>query len=398
MTEQPFLASHRISFTDEQQAYILEETQKILASGQVVLGKYTAEFEKEYAEACGREHGVAVASDTAAFELQLRIIAGEGGDLKGKYVLFPALAFPSILQSIVNAGGQPWYFDGAWDGHLFARLEQVQEAVAECKKATGQVPVAIILMHTGGLIARDSKEITEWCEAQGIEVLEDAAHSYGAVLDGAPAGSFGLASAFSLYATKPMHACEGGVIVTDDENFANECKIYRNYGRTQDFGRSIIIRHGYSWRMTEIQAVIGLANLRGIEPNIARRREIMQHYDDALSATGGVWQDVPKLAQSDGMEPNGYRYIRILPEGWDHAKRLEFKNRVKAEHGIDLPGEVYELPCHKQPIWSEYKDLSMPMAEDFCNRHFALPVYQTLTGDDLVRIVEATTKVLTDMV
>lgn len=397
MTDQ-FLPSHRISFTDEQKSYILEETGKILDTGQVVLGKYTAEFEHEYAEACGRRYGVAVASDTAAFELQLRIIAGPNGDLKGRHVLFPALAFPSILESIVKAGGKPWFFDGGWDGHLFARVDEVKEAAAECKKTTGKLPIAIILMHTGGLIARDSKEITEWCEANGIEVLEDAAHSYGATLDGAPAGSFGLASAFSLYATKPMHACEGGVIVTNDQQFAEECKLYRNYGRQQDFGRSIIVRHGYSWRMTEIQAVIGLANLRGIAPNIARRREIMAEYDDMLAAVGGVWDDVPKLAQSEGMEPNGYRYIRILPQGWDHAKRLAFKARLKEEHQIDLPGEVYELPCHKQPIWQQYSHLNMPMAEDFCNRHFALPVYQTLTDDDLGRVVEATTKVLTDMI
>lgn len=398
MSDQQFLASHRISFTEEQKNEILSKTAEILETGQVVLGKHTAEFENAYAEQCNRRYGVAVASDTAAFELQLRIISGPEGDLKGRHVLFPALAFPSILQSIVNAGGQPWYFDGAWDGHLFARLDEVQEAAAACKKETGKLPVAIILMHTGGLIARDSKEITQWCQAQGIHVLEDAAHSYGAVLDGAPAGSFGLASAFSLYATKPMHACEGGMIVTDDYQFAEECKLYRNYGRQQDFGRSIIVRHGYSWRMTEIQAVVGLANLKGIEPNIATRRQIMDEYDEQITAVGGVWDDVPKLVQSDGMEPNGYRYIRILPEGWDHAKRLELKRKLKEEHQIDLPGEVYELPCHKQPIWSQYKNLSMPMAEDFCNRHFALPVYQTLTKDDVERVVQSVTKVLADMV
>lgn len=388
-----FIASHRISFTPAQKAEILAKTEQILDSGNVILGAHTVAFEEAYAKACNRRYAVATGSDTASFEMQLKIIAGDSGNLNGAHVLFPALAFPSILESIVNAGGKPWFFDGDWDGHLFGRLATVQKAARESREATGYWPKAIILMHTGGLIARDSKEITEWCESEGIEVLEDAAHSFGATLNGAPAGSFGLSSAFSLYATKPMHACEGGVIVTDDEHVANEARIYRNYGRIQDFGRSIIVRHGYSWRMTEIQAVIGLSNLNAIEPNVTRRREIMAFYDQYLATdTTGVWDACKALELSEGMSPNGYRYIRLLPEGWDAAKRLELKKNIRDRHGIDLPGEVYELPCHKQPIWAEYADLHMPMAEDFCNRHFALPVYPDLTDADLVRICDAVTE------
>lgn len=383
-----FIASHRISFTDAQKKEILAGVEEILDSGNVVLGEKTKQFEQAYAEACGRRYGVAVGSDTAAFEMQLKILAGPSGNLGGKYVLFPALAFPSILESIVNAGGKPWFFDGDWDGHLFGRLATVSAAAESAKKQTGEYPVAIILMHTGGLIARDSAEITEWCEERNIAVLEDAAHSYGAKLDGRPAGSFGIASAFSLYATKPMHAMEGGVIVTDNEEYANEARIYRNYGRTQDFGRSVIVRHGYSWRMTEMQAVVGLSNLGQMDASVARRAELAAKYDELVE--DDRLDGITHVTQSEGMQPNGYRYLLLLPEGWDGERRLKLKQAIKENHGVDLPGEVYELPCHKQPIWQEqYGHLSMPMAEEFCNRHFALPLYQTLDESDLDRIVNA---------
>lgn len=384
------IASHKISFTEDQITDILSETEKILRSGQVVLGDKTREFEEEYAAACNRAYGVAVGSDTAAFEMQLKTLG-----VKDEYVLYPALAFPSILESVYNAGAKGWFFDADIDGHLFARLDKVIWSAQQCQAETGKWPKALILMHTGGLIARDSLAITEWCEKNGITVLEDAAHSFGAELNGKKAGEFGLSSAFSLYATKPMHSCEGGMIVTDDENLAEECKIYRNYGRTQDFGRSVIVRHGYSWRITEIQSVIGLSNLRNISPNIGRRRWIMEQYDGMrMSSESEVWDQVTALPVADTMYPNGYRYILLLPDGWTGDRRLQWKQELKANTGIDLPGEVYELPTHKQPIWEEFNDLSFPVAEDFCNRHFALPVYPDLKDGQLEEIFTAVTESL----
>jgi perosamine synthetase len=384
------IASHVIEFNEQQIGDILRETEQILRSGQVILGEKTREFEDAYAKKCGRLYGVAVGSDTAAFEMQLKTV-----DVRNEYVLFPALAFPSILESVVNAGGKPFFVDADLDAHLFASTEGVKRAAEACMTLTGKYPRALILMHTGGLIAKDAAEITDWCERAGIVVLEDAAHSFGAELYKRQAGSYGLSSAFSLYATKPMHACEGGMIVTDDPDLVEECRIYRNYGRTQDFGRSVIVRHGYSWRMTEIQAVIGLSNLTTIDDNIAARRGIMRHYDSLIEQTGGVWNDVPGLRLASGMEPNGYRYIRLLPKGWNGPKRQVWKHDLKEQYGIDLPGEVYELPTHKQPIWTEqYGHLMMPVAEDFCDRHFALPVYASLTGDQRRYIVSSVTESL----
>ena len=388
------IASHRITFTEEQIAEILCETDEILRSGQVILGKKTEKFEQEFAAACNRSFGVAVSSDTAAFEMQLKTVGVEG-----EYVLFPALAFPSILEAVVNAGGIPWFVDGAWDGHLFARLPQVKSAYYDCVEKTGKEPKALILMHTAGLIARDSHDIALWGAAHGMAVLEDAAHSLGDSLDGRPAGSYCVSSAFSLYATKPMHACEGGIIVTDDENIAKEAKLMRNYGRTHDFGRSVVVRHGNSWRITEIQSAIGLSNLKAIPASLKRRREIMAMYDELIPWEVDEWSQVNPLEKSDDMEPNGYRYVLVGPENWDHGVRLSFKEYLKSQFQIDLPGEVYELPTHKQPVWKDkYGHLSMPMAEDFCRRHYALPVYQSMTDEEVKYVVDAVTKGLFEFV
>jgi perosamine synthetase len=388
------IPSHRITFTDGQIADILRDTEEILRSGQVILGKKTQQFEQEFAAACDRRYGVAVSSDTAAFEMQLKTVGVEG-----EYVLFPALAFPSILEAVVNAGGIPWFVDGSWDGHLFARLHEIQDAVSECKDRTGKYPKALILMHTAGLIARDSAEIADWCAMEGIAVLEDAAHSFGATLNGRPAGSYGVSSAFSLYATKPMHACEGGIIVTDDPIIASEAKLMRNYGRTHDFGRSVVVRHGNSWRITEIQSAIGMSNLSVIGDSIARRREIMSMYDRLIPWDVDEWSQMKRLATAESMRPNGYRYVIVGPECWNHGLRQEFKEQLKKDTGIDLPGEVYELPTHEQPVWEDkYGELSMPMAESFCQRHFALPVYQSMTDEQVRYVVDSVTKGLFDYV
>ncbi len=383
------IPSHRIRFDDDEIDAILAETQEMLGYGQVILGDYTRQFEKRYAKACSRQHGVAVSSDTAAFEMQLKTI-----DVLDQYVLFPALAFPSILESVKNAGGEPWFIDARLYGHLFADAEMVEDAILKCQEATGQPPAALILMHTGGLIARWSQEIEEVCADYGVFVLEDAAHAFGAELDGNPAGNYGISSAFSLYATKPMHTCEGGMIVTNDGDLADECRVYRNYGRVAEFGRSVVTVHGYSWRITEFQAIVGLERLKRVPNEIKVRREIMADYDAALWEHS-VWDQCPPLPLSEGMQPNGYRYIRMLPETMGAHDRARMKQYLKDERGIDLPGEVYELPAHRQPVWTgQYGHLSMPVAEEFCRRHFALPVYPSLTSNEQEYVIESVTHVL----
>lgn len=382
--------SHVLSWTAEEKERILEAIGEVLETGHVVLGPWTERFEREYAAACGREYAVAMGSDTAAFETLLKII-----DVRGRAVLYPALGFASLLESVHNAGGYPVFVDANLSGHLFANADEVDRAIKTHRNRNrGQGPKALILMHTGGLLARDSAEIEKVCAVHDVTVFEDAAHCFGARLDGCPAGSYGVASAFSLYGTKPMHACEGGMIVTNDEGIAAEAKIYRNYGRIADFGRSVVVRHGYSWRMTEMQAIVGLVNLRGIGPNIERRRDVMAMYDQLIAADPEL-NRLKKLPLSAGMEPNGYRYILLLPESASVETKMEMKGLLREQHGVDLPGDVYELPATQQPVWEGlYSSQSMPVAEEFCRRHFSLPVYQTLTDGQIQHVVDSLASVV----
>lgn len=384
------IPSHKISFSQWQRDQMMRGFGDVIDSGQVILGDRTKEFEERFASYCNRKHGVAVSSDTAAFEIQLRIVG-----VQGLPVLFPALGFPSIIQSIHNAGGEPWFLDTALDGNLFCHVEEVERQILECERAIGEVPAALILMHTGGLLARDQWEIEELCAHYGIPLLEDAAHAFGATLNGEPAGKVGLASAFSLYATKPMHAVEGGMLVTDDDWFADEARTYRNYGRVSNFGRSVCTRNGSSWRITELQSVVGLAKLTEIDAEISTRRWIMQRYDEEQAQRGGVWEYLEPLPISNGLKPNGYRYIMMLPEGYDESDRQRLKANLWKRQGVDLPGEVYELPAQHQPVWSHiYGEVETPIATDFCSRHFSLPVYPDLDNDDLIFIMDAVTEEL----
>jgi dTDP-4-amino-4,6-dideoxygalactose transaminase len=219
------------------------------------------------------------------------------------------------------------------------------------------------------------------CDAAGVPLVEDAAHAHGCLLDGKAAGSFGKAAAFSFYPTKVMTSGEGGMIVTDDEAIYKEALIYRDQGK-EGFTTNFHVRPGYNWRMSEPHAIIGLAQLRRLNEFIERRAEIAAVYDAGLARLG---PRVAPVRPPAGSRCNYYKYIALLT-GIDRAT---LKKVLREEFDVGLSGEVYETPCHLQPVFAGVGRGVFPKAEDLCARHICLPVSAKMSADNARYVLEA---------
>jgi dTDP-4-amino-4,6-dideoxygalactose transaminase len=238
-----------------------------------------------------------------------------------------------------------------------------------------------VVVHIAGLVTPAIAELQRICDAYDIFLLEDAAHAHGAGRGGRPAGTFGRAAAFSFSPTKVMAGGEGGMVLTDDDSVAEAARIYRDQGRTG----SPATRHthlGYNWRMSEPHAAIALSQLERLDRFIAHRRHVAALYGEALAGSA-----VTPLAVPEGAEPNFHRYVVFLPEGVDRA---ELKRVLRDEHGVALPGEVYDRPLHRQPVFERYADPeALPGADHICARHICLPISAALRDDQVATVVDA---------
>ncbi len=365
----------KIYFPQEDKKGILGKIDEVLTTGQLTLGKYGKEFENKFAEYVGVKYAVAVNSGTSALEIPLRAF-----DVKGHSVIVPTNTFFATPASVMHAGGKVIFADAT--ENLCMDLDSVNESITKDTKG-------VIVVHIGGNIQQDMKGLEEICEDNHLFLLEDAAHAQGSTLDGKKAGSFGDAAAFSFYPTKVMTSGEGGMITTDDENIYKRALVFRDQGKAGFFG-NVHTELGYNWRMSEIHAVIGLSQFSRLEEFIADRRRAAEIYDRELRS----FKKIKSIKIPSSVKSNYYKYCALLDKGIDRAA---LKKELKEKHGVSLSGEVYELPCHLQPIFKEalgFKGGEFPVAEDMCRRHVCLPVFATMTEEQAKYVISSLKEVL----
>ncbi len=356
----------RIVFSESDKAEVAAAVTQILTSGALTLGPHTGHFEAEFAAAHAAPHGVAVSCGTAALEIILRCL-----DVAGTEVVVPTNTFAATAFAILRAGARPVFADvDASTAALSAAT--VEPWLTEATKA-------VVLVHIGGMISAGVHELRALCDARGVALVEDAAHAHGATLDGAYAGSFGVAGAYSFYPTKVMTSGEGGMILTADERIRDEARIYRDQGKAGFLG-NMHIKQGYAWRMSEVHALTGRVHLRRLPEFLATRARVAARYDAALDACA----DIDRIPPPPGARSNYYKYLAVPRPGMD---RNRLKKEMKERHGVWLTGEVYEVPLHQQPVFQAYACGALPVAEEFCARHVCLPVHSDMSDTEAEHVI-----------
>ncbi len=343
---------------------------EILRTGQLTLGKHTAAFEAEFAKRLGVPHAIAVNSGTSALEIMFRAL-----HIADQEVVIPTNTFAATAFAVVHSGNRPVLADIGDD--LCLSIEALESAAGPRTKA-------VVLVHIGGLVARDTLRIAEFCRERGIILFEDAAHAHGSSLDGQLAGTFGLGGGFSFYPTKVMTSGEGGMIVTRSPDLANTAKILRDQGKA-GFTTNLHVEMGYNWRLSEIHAALGLSQLRRLDGFIEHRRKIAHVYDASLMNFD--W--ITPLPVSGGVRSNYYKYIALLDSSVDRAT---LKGKLKGSLKVSLAGEVYDVPLHRQPIFEKHglgRGAEFPNAEDLCLRHVCLPMSAMMSEEEAARVIES---------
>ena len=359
----------RIDFTAEDRRWITERIDEVLRNGQLTLGQYGEQFEAEFARLAGAKHAIAVNSGTSSLEIILRVLAVAGRD-----VLVPADTFMATATAVIAAGGNPILMDSD-QRTMSVTPEEI------LRKLTPNT-VGIMVVHIAGIVTDAMPAIVKLAAERGLWLVEDAAHAHASRLDGKHAGTFGIAGSFSFYPTKVMTSAEGGMIVTDDDEMATEARIYRDQGKAS-FHQNLHVRLGSNWRMSEPHAIIGLRHHTHLEQMVADRRQWAARYDTALA---GRDYGLRPIAPPANCQANYYKYPVMLRDGVDRAA---LKRWLRETHGVICAGEVYEKALHEHPALAHLAGPGLEQAETLCARHLCLPMFASMTAEEVQRVLAA---------
>ena len=346
---------------DEERAAV----DRVLRSGMLAQGPEVAAFEEEFSKFVGGRHCVAMNSGTSA--LHLGFIAG--GIKPGDEVIVPSFSFAATANSVVLAGGVPVFAD--IDPKTFnIDPNHVEKLITKKTKA-------IMPVHLYGHIA-PMNEINAIAEKHNLIVFEDAAQGHLASLDGKNSGEFSRVASFSFYPTKNMTSGEGGMCVTDSPDIARMLKLLRNQGQEIRYKNEVV---GFNTRMTDIHAAIGRVQLAKLPGWTKKRQENAAFLSANLKNVV-----VPHVAPGT---THSYHQYTILIPGKDANKRDEFIKRI-GEKGVGS-GVYYPTPIHRLPSFN--LDIHLPVTEEIITECVSLPVYPTLTQDELNTIVSVVNEV-----
>jgi perosamine synthetase len=365
----------RIVIPEEDRRQILARIDEALRTGALTLGQNGQAFETSFARVVGVPFAVAVQSGTSALEIVLRSLGVEGRE-----VVVPTNTFFATPAAVIHSGGRPRFAD-VEPATMGLSVETVAAAVSP-------ETIAVIAVHIAGTVSPETPKIAAFCRDRGLFLVEDAAHAHASTLAGRMAGTFGTAAAFSFYPTKVITAGEGGIIVTDNEAIYRQALQYRDQGK-EGFLTNFHVRLGYNWRLSELHAAVGLSQLGRLEEFVAERRRIARAYTRRLAGVVGIAPLVPP----DRSRPNFYKYVALLNRG---VNRLALKRTLKERFQVSLSGEVYETPCHRQPVFKQWASGAFPVAEDVCARHVCLPIYPGMTEAEIEYVGSALQETLSE--
>jgi perosamine synthetase len=343
---------------------------EVLRSGRLSLGPWIDEFEQLFAERVGAPYAAAVSSGTAGLHMLCHIAGVQEGD----EVITSPISFVATANCFIFEGGRPVFAD------VDPQTLNLDPAAVE----------GAITERTRGIVAVDMfgypcelDELRELADRHGLFLIDDSCEALGAEYKGAPIGSHGLSGAFGFYPNKQITTGEGGMVTTHSEEEWELLKSLRNQGRSYDSRWFHHVRLGFNYRITDLQAALGIAQLEKLDRLLTLRSEVAARYGELLARVDGV--EVP-LADDSDHRRSWFVYVVKVAQGIDRDSVLE---RLAAE---EIEAGHYVPAVHLQPYMRErygFAEGLCPVAEDACSRTLALPFYPQLEAEDQERVTAA---------
>jgi perosamine synthetase len=337
----------------------VEAVERVLRSGTLTGGPETVRFERAFADRHEAAHGVAFANGTVALQgIHLGLGIGPGDE-----VVVPSMTFISTATSVLHVGAQPVFCDVRPD-----TFDLDPEDVE--RKLTGRTR-AIVAVHYGGQAA-DVDALRSLADDAGVALIEDAAEAHGAGYRGRPVGALGTAGMFSFTPTKNMTTGEGGMVVTDDAALAEQLRLLRNHGQTAQYEHAVL---GYNWRLSEMQAAIGVVQLDKLDAILERKRALACALTEGLEAVEGITP--PSTAPE---RDHVFMLYTTLVESCRDDLLIHLL-------GQGIEARVYFPPAHRQPIFESRAPADLPVTDWLADRMLSLPIHSRLTAGEVDEIV-----------
>jgi perosamine synthetase len=333
-------------------------------------GPFVEKFETEFALRIGRKYGIAVCNGTAALEIAVRALDLQPGD----EVILPTFTIISCAAAIIRSGAKPVLVDNdplTWN----MDANQLEAKISSHTKA-------IMIVHIYGLPV-DMDPVVMLAQKYGLKIIEDAAEMHGQTYKEKPCGSFGVISTFSFYANKHITTGEGGMVLTDDENLASRCRALRNLCFIPQ-RRFIHDELGYNFRLTSMQAALGLGQLERLDEHVRRKRFIGKMYTELLADRPGL--QLP-LAKTQYAENIYWIYGLILKD----EILFEADELIKRLSNLQVGSRPFFWPMHEQPVFKKmglFTNEHYPNSERIARRGFYLPSGLALSEEQIKLVVQ----------
>jgi dTDP-4-amino-4,6-dideoxygalactose transaminase len=349
----------------------------VLESGWLTLGPRTQAFEAAFAAQLGARHAVAVSSCTAALHLAY-LAAGVG---PGDEVIVPAMTFAATAAAVIYCGGTPVFADIVGPHDLGLDPDDVERRITARTKA-------VCAVHFAGYPAAVDR-LRALCDAHGLALIEDAAHSPTADLDGRKLGTWGRAGAFSFFSNKILSCGEGGLLATDDDEVAALARSLRSHGmtsgtwarQTRETDSYDVIGLGFNYRLDEPRSALLLSRLARLETEIERRRDLTRAYREKLAGLPGVL--VPY--DDAGVARSSCYVMPILVD--DDGRRDAVRARLRDTHGIQTSvfyPAVHEFTAYRERFGAQ----GLPHTERVARTEITIPLFAHLDESMQDRVVD----------
>jgi len=356
----------------------IEAVVQVLKSDWLTTGPKVAEFEQAVADYVGARHAVAVSSGTAALHSAMFALGLGPGD----EVIVPPMTFAATANCVVFQGGTPVFAD-VDPGTLLLDPAQVVE------KITGRTKAIIAVDYAGQPC--DYAELQKIADQHGLKLVADACHALGATYQGRKVGTLAAMTVFSFHPVKPIATGEGGMIVTDDPDYAQRLRLFRNHGITTDVRQRQeqgtwfyeMVDLGYNYRLTDIQCALGVSQLQKLPQFLERRWEIARRYDETLEALDRV----APLKVKPGV---GHAYHLYVVE-WQESNRRSRTQVFQALRHRGLGVNVHYIPVHLHPFYRQRFGTGpgwCPVAEAAYERLLSLPIFPAMTEQQIQDALE----------